>query len=245
MPDRRPKVEVARLARGERPCDVACAMGVRIRTVYKWRKRYRNEGLAGLQDRASWPVHSPLRTCASVEAEVIRLRRERRSMDLIAQEIGASRATARCILARHGRNRWRDLDPAEPVKRYERGTPATRSRANRVVRSGSLCISVLMTIRASPSARFWPSKARRMRWRSCAPSPSASGISAPSPTPPRPMARPNGSSSLLRANGPMGAHIRPQSNERRNCLIGCITTIGIDHMPEKIENHPSANQGWT
>ena len=27
------------------------------------------------------------------------------------------------ILTRHGLNRWRDLEPAEPVRRYERGKP--------------------------------------------------------------------------------------------------------------------------
>lgn len=114
---------VFRLERGERPEDVACAMGVSLRTVYKWQKRYRDEGLAGLQDRSSRPGHSPLRTCASVAAEVVRLRRERRTMDRIAQETGVSRATVGRILARQGLNRWRDLNPADPVTRYERDVP--------------------------------------------------------------------------------------------------------------------------
>ena len=56
------EVLVARLDRGERACDVACAMGVSIRTVYKWRTRFRQEGPAGLQDRASKPARSPSRT---------------------------------------------------------------------------------------------------------------------------------------------------------------------------------------
>ena len=38
---------VSRLDRGEHPVDVAAAMGVGIRTVYKWRHRYRTEGVAG------------------------------------------------------------------------------------------------------------------------------------------------------------------------------------------------------
>ena len=114
---------VARLERGERPEDVACAVGVSLRTVYKWRKRYREEGLAGLQDRASRPLHSPMRTPLAAEGEVIRLRRERRTMDRIAAETGISRATVGRILARHGLNRWRDLDLSEPVVRYERDAP--------------------------------------------------------------------------------------------------------------------------
>jgi len=117
------EVLIARLERGERPEDVACAMGVSTRTVYKWRKRFREEGLAGLRDRSSKPTRSPARTAAPVEAELIRLRRERRTMDRIAQETGISRATVGRILARHRLNRWRDLDPPEPVVRYERAAP--------------------------------------------------------------------------------------------------------------------------
>jgi transposase len=117
------EVLIRRLERGERPGDVACAMGVSIRTVYKWRKRYREEGLAGLQDRSSKPARSPTRAPARIETEVIRLRHERRIMDRIADETGVSRATVGRILVRHGLNRWRDLEPAEPVVRYERDAP--------------------------------------------------------------------------------------------------------------------------
>ena len=117
------EVLVARLDRGERAEDVACAMAVSIRTVYKWRKRFREEGLAGLRDRSSSPAKSPTRTPAPVEADVLRLRRERRTMDRIADEAGISRATVGRILARHGLNRWRDLEPVEPVVRHERDTP--------------------------------------------------------------------------------------------------------------------------
>ena len=117
------EVLIRRLQRGERPGDVACAMGVSTRTVYKWRARYLAEGLAGLQDRSSRPMRSPARTAAPVEAEVLQLRRERRTMDRIAEETGLSRATVGRILTRHGLNRWRDLEPAEPVVRYERAAP--------------------------------------------------------------------------------------------------------------------------
>ena len=46
---------IQRLERGEQPEDVACAMGVSVCTVYKWRRRYRAEGLACLQDRSARP----------------------------------------------------------------------------------------------------------------------------------------------------------------------------------------------
>ena len=117
------EILVRRLERGERPADVACAMGISLRTVYKWRGRYRDYGSEGLQDRSSRPSQTPGRTPASVEARVVRLRRERRIMERIAEETGVSRATVGRILARHGLNRWRDLEPSEPVVRYERDRP--------------------------------------------------------------------------------------------------------------------------
>jgi len=117
------EILIERLERGERPHDVACAMGVSTRTVCKWRRRFRDHGLAGLLDRSSKPLSSPARTSDDIEAKVIRLRRARRIMERIAQETSVSRATVGRILARHGLNRWRDLEPAEPVVRYERETP--------------------------------------------------------------------------------------------------------------------------
>jgi transposase InsO family protein len=114
---------IHRLERGEHPEDVACAMGVSVRTVYKWRRRFREEGLCGLQDRSSKPHCSPAKTPGAAEAKVIALRRQKRIYDLIAEQTGLSRATVGRILVRHGLNRWRDLEPAEPVIRYERERP--------------------------------------------------------------------------------------------------------------------------
>jgi len=114
---------IARLERGEHVCDVACALGISVRTVYKWKKRYREYGLAGLQDRSSRPLTSPAQTPATVEMQVVELRKQRRTFDRIAEQVGISRATVGRILVRHGLNRWRDLEPQEPVIRYERDRP--------------------------------------------------------------------------------------------------------------------------
>ena len=81
------------------------------------------EGLAGLLDRSSRPNASPNRTPDDVETRAIALRKERRIYHRIAAELGVSRATVGRLLARHGLNRWRDLEPAEPVRRYERDRP--------------------------------------------------------------------------------------------------------------------------
>ena len=40
-------LSIVRLDGGERPCDAARAMGVTVRTVYKWRRRYRQQCLPG------------------------------------------------------------------------------------------------------------------------------------------------------------------------------------------------------
>ncbi|MBE9556593.1 MAG: IS481 family transposase [Proteobacteria bacterium] len=117
------EILVSRLERGEHPLDVATAMGVSASTVYKWWRRYRTEGIAGLLDHSSRPNACPNRTTADIEAKVIALRKERRIYHRIAAEVGVSRATVGRILTRHGLNRWRDLEPAEPVRRYERDHP--------------------------------------------------------------------------------------------------------------------------
>ena len=117
------EILINRLKRGEHAQDVATAMGVSVSTVCKWRRRHRAEGLAGLRDRSSEPNTSPTRTPGDVEAKVIALRKERRIYHRIAAVLGVSRSTVGRILTRHGLNRWRDLEPAQPVRRYERDKP--------------------------------------------------------------------------------------------------------------------------
>jgi len=50
---------VRRLEAGQHQVDVAQAMGVSLTTLKKWVRRYRAEGMAGLQDRSSRPWSSP------------------------------------------------------------------------------------------------------------------------------------------------------------------------------------------
>jgi transposase InsO family protein len=93
------------------------------KTVAKWVKRFRAEGVEGLRDRSSRPLSSPSQTppatCAAVEA----LRRQRHTGKRIAAEVDVSPATVSRILRRLGLSRIRDLEPAEPVRRYEREQP--------------------------------------------------------------------------------------------------------------------------
>ncbi len=102
---------------------VATAFGVTIKTVAKWVDRFRAEGIAGLGDRSSRPhrLHRP--TPAAIVGKVEALRRRRWTGKQIAAETGVSPATVSRILRRLGLNRIAALEPAEPVRRYEREHP--------------------------------------------------------------------------------------------------------------------------
>jgi transposase InsO family protein len=96
---------------------------VTAKTVAKWVKRFLIEGVEGLRDRSSrphsLPGQTPPATCAMVEA----LRRQRNTGKQIAIEVGVSPATVSRILHRLGLNRLASLQPAEPIRRYERQHP--------------------------------------------------------------------------------------------------------------------------
>ena len=85
--------------------------------------RWRAEGAAGLVDRPSRPhrLHRP--TPEVIAARVGDLRRQRWTGKAIAFELGISPATVSRILKRLGLSRLGALEPAEPVRRYERERP--------------------------------------------------------------------------------------------------------------------------
>jgi len=114
---------VLQAASGQTPQAAARAAGVCPRTIRKWVARYAVEGVAGLRDRSSRPkrLHHP--TPQAVVARIGALRRQRLTGKAIAQETGVSPATVSRVLKRLGLNRLSALDPAEPVRRYERDRP--------------------------------------------------------------------------------------------------------------------------
>jgi transposase InsO family protein len=93
------------------------------KTVGKWVERFRAEGVDGLQDRSSKPLSSPSQTPPATCATVETLRRQRYIGKQIAAELDISPATVSRILHRLGLNRLSALEPAEPVRRYERDRP--------------------------------------------------------------------------------------------------------------------------
>ncbi|WP_348637581.1 helix-turn-helix domain-containing protein [Bradyrhizobium sp. ISRA443] len=77
------------------------------KTVAKWVKRFRAEGVDGLRDRSSRPHSLPSQAPAAARAAVEALRRQRYTGKQIAAEVGISPATVSRILHRLGLNRLR------------------------------------------------------------------------------------------------------------------------------------------
>src|SRR5256886_5497383 len=103
--------------------DAAYQFNTTPKTVAKWVKRFRAEGVDGLRDRSSRPHSFPSQTVPATRTVIEALRRQRYTGKQIAAETGVSPATVSRILRRLGLNRIRDLEPAEPARRYERATP--------------------------------------------------------------------------------------------------------------------------
>jgi transposase InsO family protein len=103
--------------------EAAEGCGISERTGYKWLARYRAEGRAGLDDRASVPRHRPHRTCRRLEQWIVGLRARRLSGPTIAHRTGIARATVGNVLRRHGLGRLAPLQPKPPIQRYERARP--------------------------------------------------------------------------------------------------------------------------
>jgi transposase InsO family protein len=102
------------------------SMGVSRETAYRWLRRYRVEGVAGLEDRSSRPYRSPNQTPLEVEDRICDLRRARRwGPHRIAYALDMPRSTVERVLRRRGLSRLDAIDPPtrRMVRRYERATP--------------------------------------------------------------------------------------------------------------------------
>ena len=98
--------------------EAAHASGVSVRTAYKWLARYRAEGRQGLWDRSSRPHRCPHRTSAPHRAQVVALRRARRTYRDISRTLGVAPSTVGRIAQRAGVNRLSQLEPPAPANRY-------------------------------------------------------------------------------------------------------------------------------
>ena len=77
------EVMLGRLQAGQHQADVAQAMAISLTTL-KWRRRFRDEDLGGLQDRSSRPRCSPQRLPPRLVERVVALRRKLRTGRYIA-----------------------------------------------------------------------------------------------------------------------------------------------------------------
>jgi transposase InsO family protein len=118
---------------GRKPAHVAAELGISRQCAYRWVRRFREEGSAGLVDRSSRPHHCPRRTPAGVERAVVELRiSARRGQQWIGDELGVPARTVCAILRRRQMPYLRDCDPLTgtvirasktTAVRYERDRP--------------------------------------------------------------------------------------------------------------------------
>jgi transposase InsO family protein len=94
-----------------------------VRTVSKWRRRYREEGEQGLLDRCSAPARVPARTDEERIALVAALRRLRMTAAEIAEVLEMPPSTVSGILTRIGLGKLSRLEPPQASNRYERQRP--------------------------------------------------------------------------------------------------------------------------
>jgi transposase InsO family protein len=124
---------VQRILAGHRPADVAHQLGCSRATAYKWLRRFRCEGAAGLHDRSSRPGRCPHRCPRVTERRILQARQvHRRGADWIGAELGVAASTVGRVIRRHRLPLLADLDAltGEPVRRgsvsrvrYERARP--------------------------------------------------------------------------------------------------------------------------
>jgi transposase InsO family protein len=108
------------------PVAHAAAMtGVSRQTATKWVRRYRAEGLGGLEDRSSRPHRSPNSLASDRVAAILAARHELGvGPHRLAFVVGSPRSTISDVLRRHGLSRLRDRDRSSGVPiRYVRERP--------------------------------------------------------------------------------------------------------------------------
>ena len=105
------KLIVARVLAGHRAGEVAKQLGISRQTVYKWIRRWRAEGEAGLADRSSRPHRMPRRTPRETVARIIAARRAHHAGPVrLAAIVGVAASTVGAVLARAGLPRLADVD---------------------------------------------------------------------------------------------------------------------------------------
>src|SRR5256714_13667239 len=92
-------------------------------TVAKWLDRFKAQGVVGLRDRSSKPLSSPSQISLATADAVEALRRQRRTQEHIAGELGISKATVSRVLQPRRFSMLAAIEPHPPKPRYEREQP--------------------------------------------------------------------------------------------------------------------------
>lgn len=108
---------------GASAAEAAATHGVTPPTARKWLGRYLAGGEVALADASSRPAHSPRAIEPAKALLIVELRRRRMLQARIAQSVGVSASTVSRVLARAGLSKLSDLEPAQPVLRYEHEAP--------------------------------------------------------------------------------------------------------------------------
>jgi transposase InsO family protein len=119
------RLEMVRLMTDHRfaPAEAAAAAGVSEPTARKWLGRYLVGGEPALADASSRPRHSPRGISEAKALAIVELRRRRLTQARIAASLGVSEATVSRVLRRAGLSKLANLQPVEPVQRYEHAAP--------------------------------------------------------------------------------------------------------------------------
>lgn len=121
------------LVSGANRSELCQRFGISRDKGYKWLRRYRAEGAAGLSDRSRRPRSSPQHSTAATEAEVLRIRANsneawggrkiaRVMVDSGAQPVPVA-STITEILRRHGRLERHASEHPGRLQRFERAAP--------------------------------------------------------------------------------------------------------------------------
>ena len=101
------------------------SMGVSRATAHKWVRRFRTDGIEGLEDRSSAPHRRPNALSAKEIQRIVRARRRtKHGPHRLGPELGHPRSTVYAVLRREGLSRLTYLDrPTAVPIRYEREHP--------------------------------------------------------------------------------------------------------------------------
>ena len=105
--------------RGLSQAAAAVAQGVSVPTARKWLGRYLADGEAALRDRSSRPRLSPRAIAPATALAIVEVAAAPAHPGAHRSSLGVSKSTVSRVLARAGLSQLRDLEPIEPVVRYE------------------------------------------------------------------------------------------------------------------------------